>query len=83
MTKKAELCALDTTTPWADFINPGPVREGTDGFLDSGAQRNQQAIYDVRVSIYTLQLDAKHAIITALNKSVPKNINVLTEALEQ
>ena len=25
MAKKAELYALDTTTPWADFTNPGPV----------------------------------------------------------
>ena len=23
--------SLDTTTPWVDFANPGPVREGTDG----------------------------------------------------
>ena len=51
MAKNSELCALDTTTPWADFANPGPVREGTDGSLDAGAQRDQQAIYDGRVSI--------------------------------
>ena len=49
MAKKAELYVLDTTTPWADFANPGPVREGTDGSIDAGAQRNQQAIYDGRV----------------------------------
>ena len=83
MTKKAELCALDTTTPWADFINPGPVREGTDGLLDDGAQCNQQAIYDCSVSIHMSQLNVKRAIITALTKSVTKNTNVLTEALEQ
>ena len=41
MAKKAELYALDTTTPWADFTNPGPVREGTDGLLYAGAQRDQ------------------------------------------
>ena len=71
MTKKAELYALDTTTPWADFANPGPVREGTDRSLDAGAKRDQQAIYDGRVSIYTSQSNVKHAIITALNESVP------------
>ena len=54
MTKKAELYALDTNTPWVDFANPGPFREGTEGSLDAGAQCDQQAIYDVRVSIYTL-----------------------------
>ena len=54
MAKKAELCALDTTTPWEYFANPGPVREGTDGSLDAGAQRNQQAIYGGRLIIYTL-----------------------------
>ena len=83
MAKKAELYALDTTTPWADFANPAPVREGTDGSLDAGAQCDQQAIYDGRVSIYTSQLKVKRAIIKALNESVPKNTNVSTEALEQ
>ena len=83
MTKKAELYALDTTTPWADFENPGPVREGTDGSLDAGPQRDQQAIYDGRVSIYTLQLNVKRAITTELNERVPKNANVSTEALEK
>ena len=39
--KKDELYALDTTTIWADFANPGPVREGTDGSLDAGEQRYQ------------------------------------------
>ena len=53
MNKNAELYPLDTTTPWADFANPGPVREGTDGSLDAGEKRNHQAIYDGRVSIYT------------------------------
>ena len=53
MAKKAELYALDTTTPWADFSNPGSVQEGTDGSLDSGAQRDHQDIYDGRVRIYT------------------------------
>ena len=53
MAKKAELYALDTTTPWADFANPGPVRDGTDGSLDAGALRDHQPIYDGRVSIYT------------------------------
>ena len=53
MAKKADLYAMDTTTPWADFANPGPVREGTDGSLDAGEKRNHQAIYDDRVSIYT------------------------------
>ena len=72
MAKKAELYALDTTTPWEDFANPEPVREGTDGLLDAGAQRDQQAIYDGRVSIYTSQSNVRRAIITALNKSVPK-----------
>ena len=72
MAKKVELYELDTTTPWADFENPGPVREGTDGSLDAGVQRDQQAIYDGRVSIYTSQSNVKRAIITALNKCVPK-----------
>ena len=53
MAKKAELYALDTTTPWADFSNTGPVREGTYRSLDAGAQIDQQAIYDGRSSIYT------------------------------
>ena len=72
MAKKAELYALDTTTPWADFVNPGPVGEGTDGSLDAGAQHDQQAIYDGRVSIYTSQSNVKRAIITALNECEPK-----------
>ena len=72
MTKKAELYALDTTTPWTDFANPGPVREGTDGSLEAGAQYDQQAIYDGRLSIYMSQLNVKRAIITVLNESVPK-----------
>ena len=72
MTKKAKLYALDTTTPWADFSNPRPVREGRDGSLDAGAQFDQQAIYDGRVRICTLQSNAKRAIITVLNKSVPQ-----------
>ena len=83
MVKKADLYVLDTTTPWTDFSNPGPVQEGTDGLLDDGAHRDQQAIYDGRVSIYMSQSNVKHAIITALNESVPKNSNVSTEALEQ
>ena len=83
MAKKAELYENNTTTPWSDFENPGPVREGTDGLLDAGTQRYQQAIYDGRVSIYTWQSNVKRAIITALNKYVPKNTNVSTEALEQ
>ena len=37
MNKKADLYALDTTTPWAYFENPGPVQDGTDGMLDAGA----------------------------------------------
>ena len=37
MAKKAELYALDTTTPWAYFANPGPVQEVNDGSLDAGA----------------------------------------------
>ena len=40
MSKNADLYALDTTTPWSDFANPGPVREGTDRSLGAGAQRN-------------------------------------------
>ena len=44
MAKKGELYALDTTIPWTDFVNLGPEREGTDGSLDTGVQRNQQAI---------------------------------------
>ena len=70
--KKAELYALDTTTTWADFVNTGPVQEGTDGSLDAGAQRDQQAIYNGRVSMYTSQSNVKRAIIKALNKSAPK-----------
>ena len=70
--KKVELYVLDTTTPWADFVNPGPVQEGTDRSLDAGAQRDQQAIYDGRVSMYTSQSNVKRAIIKALNKSAPK-----------
>ena len=72
MAKKAELYALDTTAPWSDFANPEPVLEGTDGSLDAGAQRDQQAIYNGRISIYTSQLNVKCVIITALNESVPK-----------
>ena len=83
MSKNADLYALDTTTPWSDFANPGPVREGTDRSLGAGAQRDQQAIYDGRVSIYTSQSNVKRAIITAFNKCVPKNTNVSTEALDQ
>ena len=71
-TKKAELYALDTNTPWADFANPGPVQEGTDGSLDAGAQRDQQAIYYGRVSIYISQSKVKSAIITVINECVPK-----------
>ena len=82
MAKKDELYALDTTTPWADFANSGPVQEGTDGLLDAGTQRDQQAIYNARVSICTSQSNLKRDIITALNGCVPKNTNVLTEALE-
>ena len=74
---KAELCALDSTTPWADFSNPRPVQEGTDGSLDSGAQRDQQATYDSRVSIYISQSNVKRAIIIALNKSVPKKYKLV------
>ena len=55
MSKKADLYALDTTNPWADFSNPGPVREGTDGSLDAGAQRDQQAIYYGRVRLVPAQ----------------------------
>ena len=40
--------------------------------LDAGAQRDQKAIYDGRVSIYTLQSNVKRAIVTALNESAPK-----------
>ena len=72
MSKKAELYALDTTTPWADFANPGPVREGIDRSPDAGEQRDQQDIYDGRLIIYTLQSNAKHAIITAFNGCVLK-----------
>ena len=72
MAKKDELYALDTTTPWADFANSGPVQEGTDGLLDAGTQRDQQAIYNARVSICTSQSNLKRDIITALNGCVPK-----------
>ena len=41
MAKKAELYALDTTTSWEDFANPGPVQEGTYGSLDAGSQCDQ------------------------------------------
>ena len=67
MSKKAELYALDTTTPWADSENPETVGEGTDGSLDARAQRDKQALYDGRASIYTSQSNVKRAIITALN----------------
>ena len=83
MDKKANIYALDTTTPWAYFAYPEPVREGTDGLLDAGAQREQQAIYDGRMSIYTPQPNVKRAIITAPNESVPKNKNLSTEAFEK
>ena len=72
MYKKAELYALDTTTPWEDFANPGPVQEETDGSLDAGAQRDQQAIYDGQLIIYTSQSNVKRAIIAALNKCMPQ-----------
>ena len=72
MAKKAELYELDSTVPWVDFENPGPVRQGTDGSLDAGAQRDQQAIYDGRVAIFTSQANVKRAIIAALNLCVPK-----------
>ena len=72
MAKKSELYVLDTTTPWADFANPGPVKEEADGSLDAGAKHNQQAIYNGRVSIYMSQSNVKRAIITALNECVPK-----------
>ena len=74
MAKKAELYALDSTVPWMDFENPGPVRQGTDVSLDAGAQRDQQAIYDGRVAIFTSQANVKRAIIAALNLCVPKKI---------
>ena len=72
MAKKAELYALDSTMPWVDFENPGPVRQGTDGSLDAGAQRYHQAIYDGRIVIFTSQENVKRAIIAALNLCVPK-----------
>ena len=72
MAKKAELYALDSTMPWVDFENPGPVRQGTDGSLDAGAQRDQQAIYDGRVAIFTSQANVKRAIIATLNLCAPK-----------
>ena len=56
-----------------DFENPGPVRQGTDGSLDAGAQQDQQAIYDGRVAIFTWQANVKRAIIAALNLCVPKS----------
>ena len=72
MAKKAELYALDSTVPWVYFENPGPVRQGTDGSLETGALRDQQAIYDGCVAIFTLQANVKRAIIAALNLGVPK-----------
>ena len=72
MAKKVKLYALDSTVPWVDFENPGPVRQGTDGSLDAGSQRNQQAIYDGCVAIFTSQANVKRAIIAALNLCVPK-----------
>ena len=57
--------------PWVNF-DPGPVQQGTDGSLDAGAQRDQQAIYDGRVTIFTSQANVKRAIIAALNLYVPK-----------
>ena len=74
MAKKAELYELDTTTPWADFANTGPVQEGTDRLVDASAQHNQQAIYGGRVIIYTSQSNVKRAIITEINKCVLKKI---------
>ena len=70
MAKQAELYALDSTVPWVDFENPGPVWQGTDGSLDAGAQQDQQAIYDGRVAIFTSQANVKWAIIAALNLCV-------------
>ena len=54
------------------FENPGPVRQGTDGSLDAGTQRYQQAIYYDRVTIFMSQANVKQAIIAALNLYVPK-----------
>ena len=59
MAKKAELYALDSTVPWVDFENTGPVRQGTYGSLDTEAQRDQQAIYDGRVAIFMSQANVK------------------------
>ena len=77
MSNKAELYALDSTVPWVDFENPGPVRQGIDGSLDAGAQRGQQAIYNGRVTIFTSQTNVKWAIIAALNLCVPKKYRLV------
>ena len=81
--KKAELYALNSTVPWVDFDNPGPVRQVTDGSLEAGGQRDQQAIYDGHVTIFTSQANVKQAIIAALNLCVPKNTGVWTAVLER
>ena len=72
MANKAELYVMDSTVPWVNFQNPRPVRHGTDGSLDAGPQKDQQAIYDGRVTIFTLQANVKRDIIAALNLCVPK-----------
>ena len=69
MAKKAGLYALDSTVPWMDLKNPGPVRQGPDVSLDAGPQRDQQAIYNGRVTIFTSQTNVKWAII-AVHKPV-------------
>ena len=83
MAKKAELYALDSTVQWVDFENHGTVRQGTDGSLDAGAQRDQQAIYDGRVAILTSQANVKRAIIAALNFLCPQKYRRVDGGIEE
>ena len=72
MVEEAAVYALTGADPWVDFPDPGAVHGHIDGIATATQQKDKEAIFISKKGIYDSHTNARHAIIYAINFSVPR-----------
>ena len=71
MVEQEEIHALNTTTPWANFNNPG-VHPPTNENLTPVQQRDQLGLYQASKEFYDSESNVRRATNVGLNAAVPR-----------
>ena len=72
MVEQLEVYTLTGKQPWANFVDSGNVHPRADVTLNTTYQHNVEDIWIVTQAVYSFQINARTAVIEALNDAVPE-----------